>query len=83
MGLKEYNNMSKITKYPERKKYFGFKKSDNIRYFKFKTTCPNCGKVCVEDILAEQQERMRRQTLSCHRCGHESKDVLIWTRIAE
>ena len=50
-------------KYPERTKYFAFKKSDRVRYFKFKTKCPNCGKVCVEDFLADKGERIKRAPL--------------------
>jgi len=72
------------SKYPERARYFGFRKSDRIRYFKFKTRCPNCGKVCVEDFLAERVEKMKRAALlNCHRCGHASEDVLIWRRVVE
>lgn len=69
-------------KYPERTKYFNFRKSDRIRYFQFKTKCPNCGKVCVEDFLAERGEMIKRAALlSCHRCGHDSKELLIWRRV--
>ena len=71
-------------KYPERNKYFGFKKSDRVRYFKFKTKCPNCGKVCAEDFLADKDERIKRASLiNCHRCGHDSKSSLIWTKVAQ
>jgi predicted RNA-binding Zn-ribbon protein involved in translation (DUF1610 family) len=76
--------MSEEQKYPNRSKYFNFKKSEGIRYFKFKTTCPSCGKVCVEDILAERCEKLRRQSLVCHRCGHDTSNdpepLLVWKR---
>ena len=71
-------------KYPERTKYFGFKKSDRVRYFKFKTKCPNCGKVCTEDFLADKVERIKRSLLlNCHRCGHESESSLIWRKVVQ
>jgi ribosomal protein S27AE len=76
--------MSKEKKYPNRSKYFNFKKSDGVGYFKFKATCPNCGKVCVEDILAERVERLKLRSLVCHRCGHDTCDdperLIIWKR---
>jgi transcription elongation factor Elf1 len=76
--------MSEHKKSPNKSKYFNFKKSDKVRYFKFKAICPNCGKVCVEDILAEIGEKFRRQALVCHRCGHDtsnnSEPLLIWKR---
>lgn len=75
-------------KYPERAKYFGFKKSDRVRYSKFKTKCPNCGKVCIEDFLADREEKIKRAPLvNCHRCGHDTREnaeqFLIWRRAAE
>lgn len=71
-------------KYPERTKYFAFKKSDKVRYFKFKTKCPNCGKVCVEDFLADKVERIKMSPLiNCHRCGRESKSSLIWRKVVQ
>jgi transcription elongation factor Elf1 len=75
-------------KYPERSLYFNFKKTDKIRYFPFKTRCPNCGKVCVEDFLAESVEKIKNgPLLFCHRCGHDSRDVgfpiLLWKRVPQ
>jgi transcription elongation factor Elf1 len=76
--------MNEKGKYPNRSKYLYFKKSDRVRYLKFKATCPNCGKVCVEDILTEIGEKLRRQALVCHRCGHDTSNdhepLLIWKR---
>lgn len=71
--------------YPDRNRYFSFKKSDRVRYFKFKTRCPNCGKVCIEDFLADKDERIKRAPLiNCHRCGYntteKSEPPLIWKR---
>ncbi len=73
-------------KYPERSLYFNFKKTDRIRYAPFKTNCPNCGKVNVEDFLAENFEPMKiRHILHCHRCGHNSQEdgffILQWKRV--
>jgi len=77
--------MSEKKKYPNRAKYFNFKKTDRVRYFKFKTKCPNCGKVCVEDFLADIDEKLKRSPLiDCHRCGHDishdAEPFLIWKR---
>lgn len=71
-------------KYPERKKYFGHR--GNIRYFPFKTNCPNCGKVCIEDFWAESRQPTTIQALhNCHRCDYDSrKDPqprLLWRRV--
>ena len=76
----------KESKYPDRSKYFSFKKSDRVRCFKFKTRCPRCGKVCVEDFLADKAEKIRRASLvNCHRCGHDTRDdpepFLIWRKV--
>jgi len=73
-------------KYPERNKYFSFKKSNRVRYFKFKTRCPRCSKVCVEDFLADKDEKIKRAPLTnCQRCGHDTRDdpkpFLIWRRV--
>ena len=77
--------MSGQKKYPNRSKYFNFRKTERVGYFKFKTKCPNCGKVCVEDFLAEIDEKIKRSPLiNCHRCGHDTNDdaepFLIWKR---
>jgi len=79
--------MSQIEgKYPDRSKYFRFKKSDRVRYFKFKTRCPRCGKVCIEDFLADKAEKIRRAPLvNCHRCAYDTRDdpepFLLWRRV--
>ena len=80
--------MKSKKQYPERSKYFDFKKSDRLRYFKFKTRCPRCGKVCVEDFLADIHEKIKRAPLiNCHRCGHDTQDdkesFLIWRRVVQ
>jgi transcription elongation factor Elf1 len=79
--------MSKREQYPDRSKYFNFKKSDRVRYFKFKTRCPRCSKVCIEDFLSDKDEKTKRATLNCHRCGHDTRDdsepFLIWKRVVQ
>jgi len=81
---KEVKDTSEKGQYPNRSKYFNFKKSDRIGYFKFKATCPNCGKICVEDILADGDEKLKRQSLVCYRCGHDTSNdpepFLVWKR---
>ena len=77
--------MSEKKKYLNRSKHFNFRKTDRVRYFKFKTKCPNCGKVCVEDFLADIDEKLKRSPLiNCHRCGHDTSDdeesFLVWKR---
>jgi transcription elongation factor Elf1 len=76
--------MSKKRKYPNRSKYFNFRKTDRVRYFKFKAKCPNCGKVCVEDFLVDRDTKIMRATLVCHRCGpdigNDAESFLIWKR---
>lgn len=76
--------MNQKKQYPDRSKYFNFKKSDRVRYFKFKTRCPRCGKVCVEDFLADKGEKTKRAPLiNCHRCGHDSESFLMWKRVVQ
>jgi len=78
--------MNQKQQYQDRQKYFSFKKSDRVRYFKFRTRCPKCGKVCVEDFLADISEKIKRASLiNCHRCGHDTRNdpepFLIWKRV--
>ncbi len=75
----------KITEglYPERSRFFGIK--GDIKYYPYKTKCPNCGKVCVEDFLAQSREPIKNSPLiNCHRCGHNTRKdpnpMVLWKR---
>ena len=69
--------------YPERSRYFGFK--GNIKYYPYKTRCPNCGKVCIEDFWAAKREPTKNSPLiNCHRCGHDTRNnphPHLWIRV--